>query len=287
MTATSSSPPAAQGELFDDLILESYSYPAGPAGTTPSHAHEEYQICIGDGPPSSYRYRGGWHLVPPGTLSVLMPQEVHLAVETEDRTRPSGYQVLYADAGRVEELADELGARRTGTPYFADIALTDRQLITKFHHLHRSARDPSTRLQFDTDLLSLFTGLIARHSDHPVDPEPPTASRHAVRLVRTYLEDNFAANVSLDELAKLANLSPFHLARLFRQEVGMPPHAFQLQIRLTRAKRLLLQGIPVSAVATETGFFDLSHFTRHFKRHVGVTPGNYVAGTQQRTSRPS
>ena len=67
----------------------------------------------------------------------------------------------------------------------------------------------------------------------------------------------------------------------------MPPHAFQLQIRLTRAKRLLLQGMPVSAVATETGFFDLSHFTRHFKRHVGVTPGSYVTGTQERTFRPS
>ena len=56
----------------------------------------------------------------------------------------------------------------------------------------------------------------------------------------------------------------------------MPPHAYQLQVRLTRAKRLLLQGVPVSRAATETGFFDLSHFTKHFKRLMGVAPGHYT-----------
>jgi AraC-like DNA-binding protein len=56
----------------------------------------------------------------------------------------------------------------------------------------------------------------------------------------------------------------------------MPPHAYQIQVRIAHAKRLLLQGLPVSRVASETGFFDLSHFTRHFKRHVGVAPGGYA-----------
>jgi hypothetical protein len=93
----------AQGALLKDFLLESYRYPIGPAGITPSHAHEEYQFCIGDGTPSRYWYRGGWHLVPPGRLSVLMPGEVHMAVETEDRMTTSGYQVLYADADRVRQ----------------------------------------------------------------------------------------------------------------------------------------------------------------------------------------
>ncbi|MDX6281554.1 MAG: hypothetical protein QOH03_2625 [Kribbellaceae bacterium] len=106
--------------------------------------------------------------------------------------------------------------------------------------------------------------------------EPPASLRNAVQVVRGYLEENYAATVSLDELARMVSLSPFHLARLFREEVGMPPHAFQLQLRLTRAKDLLRQGRPVSEVAIETGFFDLSHFTRHFKRHVGISPGRYA-----------
>jgi AraC-like DNA-binding protein len=265
----------AQGGLLNGLLLESYSYPAGPAGTTPSHAHDEYQICIGDGPPNRYRYRGGWHLVPPGTLSVLMPGEVHMAVEAEDRTETGGYQVLYADLGRVAELGGELAPRRIGSPHFAEVVLSDSTVIASFRRLHASFADRSTQLRLDTELLALLAGLIIRHSRHPVDPRPAGGPRSAVLLVRRYLEDNFTANVSLDELAGLTNVSPFHLARLFRQEVGMPPHAYQLQVRLTRAKRLLLQGMSVSEVASETGFFDLSHFTRHFKRHLGVTPGSY------------
>jgi len=104
----------------------------------------------------------------------------------------------------------------------------------------------------------------------------PPRTVEAIRLARTYLEDNYAAKVSLDTLAQLVALSPFHLARLFQQDVGMPPHAYQIQVRIARAKPLLLQGIAASRVAADTGFFDLSHFTRHFKRQVGVTPAGYA-----------
>jgi AraC-like DNA-binding protein len=81
--------------------------------------------------------------------------------------------------------------------------------------------------------------------------------------------------VPLQELASVANLSPFHLSRLFRQAVGLPPHAYQTKLRLEHAKNLLAQGCGVGYVASETGFFDQSHFTQQFKRHYLVTPGSY------------
>lgn len=237
--------------------------------------HDEYQISLSDSPASRYRYRGGWHVVPPLRLSVLMPGEVHLVVETEDRTQAGGYQVLYTGEARMRELAVEIGAKVTGVPYFPSVVLEDLHLAAGFRQLHALFGDPPTRLSLETDLLSLLAALIARHTS--VRAEPVTGPARAIPIVRAYLEENYAANVSLEELARLAELSPFHLARLFRQEVGMPPHAYQLQIRLARAKRLLVRGAPVSKVAQDTGFFDLSHFTRHFKRQLGVAPGGYVA----------
>jgi len=81
--------------------------------------------------------------------------------------------------------------------------------------------------------------------------------------------------VALQELARVVNLSPFHLARVFRQTVGLPPHAYQTRLRLVQAKTLLAQGYDVGFVASETGFCDQSHFTQQFKRHYQVTPGSY------------
>jgi AraC-like DNA-binding protein len=85
--------------------------------------------------------------------------------------------------------------------------------------------------------------------------------------------------VTLRALARFAGLSAFHLCRVFREAVGMPPHAYQTQIRVRRAKSLLAAGVPIARAAAEAGFYDQSHLTRHFKRIVGLTPGRYVVGT--------
>jgi AraC-like DNA-binding protein len=59
--------------------------------------------------------------------------------------------------------------------------------------------------------------------------------------------------------------------------VGVPPHAYQIQLRIARARHLLALGMPPSAVAAEVGFHDQSHFIRHFKRVLHVTPGEFAA----------
>jgi AraC-like DNA-binding protein len=71
-------------------------------------------------------------------------------------------------------------------------------------------------------------------------------------------------------------LSPFHLNRVFSKEFGLPPHAFLTQVRVARAKALLKQGTSITQTALEVGFSDQSHFTRHFRRLVSVTPGHYL-----------
>jgi AraC-like DNA-binding protein len=265
----------ARARIYDDVILEWYRYPPGPAGTIPSHSHQEYQLCLCFGSASRYRYRGGWIVVPPATLSVLMPDEVHTTSEAEDRRELTQYRVLYAGADQVREVATAMGSRRSGPPFFADAVLGDDDLSKRFLRLHMAFEGVSSQLGRDIGLLSMLGALVRRHAHASGVRESVTGPRRAVQVARAYLEDNHAANVSLLELEQVTGLSPFHLARLFQQEVGMPPHAYQIQVRIAHAKRLLLRGLPVSRVASETGFFDLSHFTRHFKRLVGVAPGRY------------
>lgn len=265
-----------RARIYHDVILEWYRYPPGPAGTVPSHSHEEYQLCLCLGSASRYRYRGGWIVVPPGTLSVLMPGEVHTTSEAEDRQELTQYRVLYTSPDQLREVAAAMGSRRSGLPFFADAVLCDDDLSKRFLRLHVAFEGASAQLGRDIGLLSMLGALVRRHACMPDVRESLTGPREAVQVARAYLEDNHAANVSLLELEQVAALSAFHLARLFQQEVGMPPHAYQIQVRIAHAKRLLLRGLPVSRVASEIGFFDLSHFTRHFKRLVGVAPGRYA-----------
>jgi AraC family transcriptional regulator len=94
-----------------------------------------------------------------------------------------------------------------------------------------------------------------------------------LRLAKDYLEDNFNRNVGLEEVAKLTGLSRSWFARGFRGSTGIAPYAFILQIRVRKAKELLLDPkTPIATIATRIGFADQSHFTKIFRRYAGATP---------------
>jgi AraC-like DNA-binding protein len=99
----------------------------------------------------------------------------------------------------------------------------------------------------------------------------------AVKRAREFIDAHFSDSISLASLGRLTNLSPYHLHRVFSQQTGMPPHAYQTQVRINHAKQLLRIRQPLSDIAATTGFADQSHLTRHFRRLVGVTPGRFLS----------
>jgi AraC-like DNA-binding protein len=98
----------------------------------------------------------------------------------------------------------------------------------------------------------------------------------AIERAKHYLHDNFSEAISLDELVALTRLSRFHLVRTFALHTGIPPHAYQLKLRIERACVLLRSGVTAAETATQVGFADQSHFTRHFKRIRRITPARYA-----------
>ncbi len=84
-----------------------------------------------------------------------------------------------------------------------------------------------------------------------------------------------------------AELSRFQAHRRFKHRHGLPPHAYRLCVRIARAKQLLRSGNSPSSVAAAQGFVDQSHFARHFKRLVGVTPHEYACAGVNRVGRRS
>ncbi|WP_158743000.1 helix-turn-helix domain-containing protein [Acidisphaera sp. L21] len=108
------------------------------------------------------------------------------------------------------------------------------------------------------------------------DRDPAPKLSPGVRAVLAFIEENFAEPITLAELAMLCGLSLHRFVTVFRCQVGIPPHQYLCRIRVDRAQALLRQGLPLAAVALDTGFFDQSHLSRHFKRQCGVTPGHFA-----------
>ncbi len=103
---------------------------------------------------------------------------------------------------------------------------------------------------------------------------------HALRVrqvqqARAFIEENYATEGRLQLLAQLVGLDKYQLLRLFAAEVGMPPHAYQILVRIEHARALLARGLAPASVAAEVGFTDQSHLSRHFRRLEGTTPGRF------------
>lgn len=104
---------------------------------------------------------------------------------------------------------------------------------------------------------------------------PPIAVLRAVELMR----ERLSGSLSLEEMAHATGVSPFHFARLFKVATGHPPHEYLMRLRVDQAQALIARhgrALTLAAIAHESGFADQSHMARHFRRVLGVTPGEFA-----------
>jgi AraC family transcriptional regulator len=104
-----------------------------------------------------------------------------------------------------------------------------------------------------------------------------TLPRGRLRAVVEYVEEQLAAGLTLEQMAAVACLSPYHFARQFKAATGLPPHQYVIARRVERARQLMLAGdaLSLADVAARAGFSDQSQLCHHFKRFVGATPGRF------------
>jgi len=243
------------------------------ARTIPRHWHEEYQFCLMQFGWGELTYRTNNFLTPTASLFMVHPGEVHA-----NRCRhPLGvnYRNVFIDVELMRRLATEVVGKTTDVPFFPTAVVFNRETIDHFINFCSAIEAPSSLLEAESLLLTFIAELMIRFAENPPAETQPSREEHAISRARDYLVDNYAENISLLELAGIANLSPFHFTRVFCNRFGMPPHAYQTQIRILRAKRLLMQRQSIAEIAMQTGFADQSHFTRHFKRITALTPAQY------------
>ena len=227
------------------------------------HTHEAFGIGTIEAGAERFRYRGAQHVAPARSVVTMNPEELHTGeAATADGWR---YRMIYIEPDRLEQIT---GVRHW---WFAEATrydpLRSRQIFTLIHHLWQSD-DPLAQQGLLLDLIDAFRPL-AHHAPMPVE------GAHRFERVRDYLHDNYMHTLTLDELAQVVSLSPYHFQRQFKAHFHVTPHQMLMAIRLWRAKHFLTQGMPAADVAAATGLTDQSHLTRAFTRRYGITPVRY------------
>jgi AraC-like DNA-binding protein len=248
------------------------------AGRTTAYAVEprdEYVFGVVTGRPMcAFRGRER-HLVSPGHVVAWDPTGRHAGRGLDGR--PWDARLMVIDAAELRRLAgDEDNDATLDELVFPDPVIRDPRLATGFAHMHRAMEQAPTRLEADERLTAwlrslMDTASLARRS--PVTSTP--RDNRALRKALDHLAEQPEHNIGLDELAAVAGIGKFRLMRLFRQQVGVSPHALHIAHRIRAARRMLEAGEPIAQVAAATGFADQSHLHRHFTRSLGMTPGDY------------
>jgi AraC-like DNA-binding protein len=253
------------------------------------HWHDAYTIPVIEDGAECYRYRGSQHVAEAGTVPVINPGEVHTGARAvEEGWR---YRVMYVPVDYLHTLAGEIAGRAVPLPWFDTEVIRDPDLARRVSLAHRlmeanASLQPTTRarpaprldpLAVEGALLDALSTLLTRHARTREAPLGAFANEPRVEIMKALLAADLAAPLRVADLAQAVGLSPFHATRLFSEATGLPPHAWRTQLRLQRALAPLRAGASVADVAAASGFTDQSHFTRHFRRMFGVSPGRWQA----------
>ena len=236
------------------------------------HTHEEFSIGVVDGGVSDYFIYGRTQHIGPGTTVIINPEAVHSC--NPSQLSQWSYKMMYLDVRWLIELQAELGvANGDEFQHFKLTWLGDGACYQDYNQLFSLLVDNGGRLLTETALMEYFVTLIL--SDQQRDE--PDFGKSVVHLRRAYefIVEHCQADISVAEVAREAGLSHYRLIHAFKQQYGITPHALQIAQRISLARKMLKSGSRIADVAAETGFTDQSHFHRHFKRHVAVTPRQY------------
>lgn len=240
-----------------------------------SHIHNGHVLWLNSEGGEQYNLKGCTDILQPGSVSIIEPGIVHSNRPWHSSRRH--LRSLYLDENFFLYLEKLLTGEPSGKLTLPTSVVEDRRCWQGAILLHEAIISNQGQLFIDELIVSLFLKFRVLQLEKVVSYRFSDRKSDRVKSFIEFMRARLSDDISLDNLAEIGSCTSYHVIRLFRNQVGMSPHAYLIQLRLERARELLDDGQNIADAALLSGFSDQSHLTRRFKKRYGLTPGVYCS----------
>jgi AraC-like DNA-binding protein len=202
-------------------------------------------------------------------LVIINPNEVHYSISQE---YSKDYHVLYLDRTWYKNLQKHLFDNRD--IIILENEISDAALTQEFLTLYKYLCEKSDIIEKELSLLSFLENIFTKYINKNEVLDLENTSKIA-KDFKEYIENNISTKLTLTKISEELGYSPYHIIRICNQDFGLSANAYIVNKRVHRAKKMISEGLDISEVAVEVGFYDQSHLTNVFKKVFALTPKAY------------
>jgi AraC-type DNA-binding domain-containing proteins len=230
----------------------------------PVHFHSTYNLGIIELGKREFTYRGIKTVLMPNNIFVIQPLEPHSCKSIDEL--PHSYKVI---------------SFNFETSYNFPLLINHRpnllKAINDFHAIAEFEKSSSKIITLFEEIKKLLKSYSLVDNADIISVE----LSDKMHLAKQFIENNCQLEISLKAMSEIACLSEYHFNRYFHKHYGISPYAYYLICKMKKLQKILIEQNSVLDTTYSYGFFDQSHFTKLFKKYVGVTPGKYLRDNNQ------
>lgn len=197
-------------------------------------------------------------IAPAGSISITQANEVHRNYALDDIGY--SYKTIYINPDILRHYNNNTSIHHLERVIYSPVLFKNLSSVFAGNEMNENL------------LQNCFTQLV-QHADNPGEKKN---WRNTFYQMDDIIDSHPNLPVDADWLAKKFCMSKYHFIREFKKAKGVTPQAYIMLYRLGKAKKMLLQHMPVNEVAYSNGFCDASHFIHNFKKFFGITPSLYA-----------
>jgi AraC-like DNA-binding protein len=237
------------------------------------HLHRSFSV--GAVKRGRIRYRIANHdiTLQKGSLALINPDTLHSCNPVKSESR--SFYMLYLEIDWCRDIQQSLWKNKIFVEVDCVVA-NDPDLYWLYLDTVKCLMSPTSHLMKKEQMVSILAEAIFARCCYPEVPDPLLPAE--VAELKVWLSQNLEHDVTLEDYARQKGLNSYTLLKHFRLKYGVTPHAFRTNCRIEHGRKLLQEGVEIADAALLCGFFDQSHFHRHFKAMTSVTPYQYKTG---------